>query len=181
MFVTHDQAEALALADRMAVMERGVIRQLGTPTEVYRRPANTFVASFIGSTPMNLLDGTVRDGGVDVGGTRLPVPDGLAGRLTEGEAVVYGLRPEYLRFAAGPPPSGGGALAGEIQVVENLGSGHLVTLQGPAGLVQLVADEDLDLPLGATAHAVPRLDRVLLYRDGELLTPAPEPARETAA
>ena len=55
VFVTHDQAEALALADRIAVMEGGRIRQVGTPTEVFRRPANTFVAGFIGSTPMNLV------------------------------------------------------------------------------------------------------------------------------
>ena len=79
VFVTHDQSEALALADRMAVMESGVIRQVGTPSELFHRPANLFVAGFIGSTPMNLIPGVVVDGGVDVGGGVLPL-DGAAGR-----------------------------------------------------------------------------------------------------
>ncbi|MGP3972130.1 ABC transporter ATP-binding protein [Streptomyces sp. 6N223] len=166
IFVTHDQAEALALADRIAVMERGRIRQLGTPTAVFRRPANTFVASFIGSTPMNLLDGTAHADGIDVGGTILPTPPGLAPHLTEGEPVTYAIRPEYVRYAPAPAP---GSLRGEISVVENLGATQLVTLTTAAGLVQLVVDEDTEALPGATAHAVPRTDRVLLYRDGELL------------
>ena len=73
IFVTHDQSEALALADRMAVMESGVIRQVGTPGELFHRPANVFVAGFIGSTPMNLIPGVVTSDGVDVGGSVLPL------------------------------------------------------------------------------------------------------------
>ena len=76
IFVTHDQSEALALADRMAVMESGVIRQVGTPTELFQRPANVFVAGFIGSTPMNLIPGVVTSDGVDVGSATLPI-DGI--------------------------------------------------------------------------------------------------------
>ena len=76
MFVTHDQSEALALADRMAVMESGVIRQVGTPSELFHRPANLFVARFIGSTPMNLLPGVVVDGGVEVDGAVFPIVEG---------------------------------------------------------------------------------------------------------
>ena len=73
VFVTHDQAEALALADRIAVMDSGKLRQLGSPREVFARPANTFVANFIGSTPMNLLPGKVTaDGAVTVAGGSLP-------------------------------------------------------------------------------------------------------------
>src|SRR5205814_3881790 len=74
VFVTHDQAEALALADRIAVMDAGRIRQLGTPREVFGRPANTFVANFIGSTPMNLLPATVDGGDLVVHGQRLAAP-----------------------------------------------------------------------------------------------------------
>jgi multiple sugar transport system ATP-binding protein len=170
VFVTHDQAEALALADRIAVMETGHIRQLGTPTQVFRHPTNTFVASFIGSTPMNLLNGTARADGIDVGGTILPAPADLASHLTEGEPVTYAIRPEYVAHAHDPAP---GSLPGEISVVENLGTTQLVTLATPAGFVQLVVDEDTEVQPGATAHAVPRPDRVLLYRDGELLAPDP--------
>src|SRR5256714_3376541 len=74
VFVTHDQAEALALADRIAVMEAGRLRQVGTPREVFGRPANTFVANFIGSTPMKLLPGGVRDGRGAGGRGPLPLP-----------------------------------------------------------------------------------------------------------
>src|SRR5436190_23844871 len=73
VFVTHDQAEALALADRIAVMESGQIRQLGPPKDVFQRPASTFVANFIGSTPMNLIDAIVHNGHVEVASAKLAV------------------------------------------------------------------------------------------------------------
>ncbi|WP_052851979.1 ABC transporter ATP-binding protein [Streptomyces avicenniae] len=169
VFVTHDQAEALALADRIAVLEAGRVRQTGTPTEIFRRPANTFVASFIGSTPMNLLPGTVERGGghVTVGGVPLPAGPARAA-LTGGEEVVYGIRPEYLTFSGTPGP-GGGALPGTVTVVENMGSTQLVTLEGPAGTVQVVVPEDTPAEPGGAGYAVPRSDRVLLYREGQLV------------
>ncbi|TDC13378.1 ABC transporter ATP-binding protein, partial [Streptomyces sp. 8K308] len=145
VFVTHDQAEALALADRIAVLSDGRVRQVGTPTEVFRRPANTFVASFIGSTPMNLLAGTVtEDGRVLVGEARLPAPPA---HLPAGTPVVYGIRPEYVRLAPGPADD---AVSGEITVVENLGSAELLTLDTPAGPLQVVVPEDVDARPGTT-------------------------------
>ena len=78
VFVTHDQSEALAMADQIAVMEAGRIRQLGTPSEIFRRPANTFVANFIGSTPMNMLPGELSGGRLRVG-DREPVDAVAAG------------------------------------------------------------------------------------------------------
>ncbi|WP_129840588.1 ABC transporter ATP-binding protein [Streptomyces sp. RFCAC02] len=169
VFVTHDQAEALALADRIAVLEAGRIRQLGTPTDVFRRPANTFTASFIGSTPMNLLPGTAAPGGAHVTVGGVPLPAGPArGALAGGEEVVYGIRPEYLALRSAPSPDGG-ALPGTVTVVESLGATQLVTLEGPAGAVQVVVPEDVPAAPGDTAYAVPRSDRVLLYRDGELV------------
>ncbi|WP_445525131.1 ABC transporter ATP-binding protein [Streptomyces cyslabdanicus] len=174
VFVTHDQAEALALADRIAVMEGGRIRQLGTPKEVFHRPANTFVASFIGSTPMNLLDAAVSSSGehLAIGNDVLPVPAAYARALTDGEKLVLGVRPEYLSYSAEPVKQ---ALSGEVTVVENLGSAQLVTLSGEAGFVQVVVDEDTVLVTGDRGYAVPRPDRMLLYRDGDLIgtgTPA---------
>ncbi|HYU67490.1 MAG TPA: ABC transporter ATP-binding protein, partial [Jatrophihabitantaceae bacterium] len=118
VFVTHDQAEALAMADRMAVMEAGRIRQVGTPRAVFQRPANTFVANFIGATPMNLLDAQVRTGALDFGGFTLPVPEEFVPGVQDGDKVVYGVRPEYLAVSSGPK---GGAVSGTVATVENLG------------------------------------------------------------
>ncbi|NES31643.1 ATP-binding cassette domain-containing protein [Micromonospora terminaliae] len=188
VFVTHDQAEALALADRIAVMEGGRIRQVGTPTEVFRRPANTFVAGFIGSTPMNLIDARVRGDELAVAGARLPLPDGAREQVTDGERLVYGIRPEYLDYSPTAVP---GALTGEVVVVENLGSVSLVSLDvpsddtgasddAPAGddtgagrtSVQVVVPEGGEPEPGDTGWAVPRPGRSLLYRDGNLVTAA---------
>ncbi|MBD2896984.1 ABC transporter ATP-binding protein [Spirillospora sp. NPDC000708] len=176
VFVTHDQAEALALADRIAVMEKGRIRQLGTPTEVFRRPANLFVASFIGSTPMNLLPGRVEDGHVVAAGAVLPLPD-EARAIPAGEEIVCGVRPEYLDYADRPA---GGAFAGRVSVVEHLGGSALVTLDVAGEPVHVVVGEGREPAPGDEGWALPRPGRVLLYRDGELVAAAdpsdvPEP------
>ncbi|MEU2615796.1 ABC transporter ATP-binding protein [Micromonospora sp. NPDC007271] len=177
VFVTHDQAEALALADRIAVMEGGRIRQVGSPTEVFRRPANTFVAGFIGSTPMNLVPARVDGDALAVAGARLPSPEDTHGRLTDGEQVVYGVRPEYLDYSPDPVPDG---LTGQVVVVENLGSFSLVSLDVPAGdgattSVQVVVPEGREPAPGDTGWVVPRPGRSLVYRDGELVTGAAAP------
>jgi multiple sugar transport system ATP-binding protein len=165
LFVTHDQAEALAMADRIAVMEAGRIRQVGTPAEVFRRPANLFVASFIGSTPMNLVEARVVDGLVEAAGARLRPPV----RVGDGEQVVYGVRPEYLDFSAAPVD---GAFHGRVVVVENLGTSSLVTLETDGGgvLVHVVVPEDAEPRPGDEGWASPRPGRALLYRGGELMT-----------
>jgi multiple sugar transport system ATP-binding protein len=191
VFVTHDQAEALALADRIAVMEAGRIRQVGTPVDVFRRPANTFVAGFIGSTPMNLIDAVVRDGAVVAAGARLPLPEHARGLVGDGERVVYGVRPEYLDYSAQPAAQG---MPGDVAVVENLGSASLVSLDlgeageagdgtsGAAVTVQVVVPEGREPSPGDRGWVVPRDGRSLLYRDGELLGSAsPEPAAAVVA
>jgi sn-glycerol 3-phosphate transport system ATP-binding protein len=118
LFVTHDQVEAMTLAQRMLVMNAGRVEQIGTPEEVYLRPATTFVAGFIGSPPMNLIEGRVEGGAFVVGGTRLPLP---APAPREG-AVILGLRPEHAE--AGADGSGGWPL--QVDVVEMLGAERLV-------------------------------------------------------
>ncbi|SEG53936.1 multiple sugar transport system ATP-binding protein [Nonomuraea solani] len=163
VFVTHDQAEALAMADRMAVMEAGHIRQIGTPAEVFQRPANTFVAGFIGSTPMNLLDGTVRGDTLEVAGCKVALP---AAGPSDGEQVVYGVRPEYMSYSAEPVE---GALGGKVVIVENLGASHLVTLDVNDVTVQVVVPEGSEPAIGDDGYALPRRDRALVYRDGELV------------
>ncbi|BAV45657.1 ABC transporter [Mesorhizobium loti] len=117
VYVTHDQIEAMTMADRIVVMHDGLIQQVGAPLDLYDRPANLFVAGFIGSPGMNFLPATVAKGGkVDAvlsDGQKLRLPDGLP--LTDGDAITIGLRPEHIRLADD------GALQGEVGVVEPLG------------------------------------------------------------
>jgi multiple sugar transport system ATP-binding protein len=168
VYVTHDQSEALALADRMAVMDAGRIRQLGTPTEVFQRPANLFVAGFIGSTPMNLLPATVEGGALRLAGGLVPQPPGTSGRLTDGEQVTVGARPEYV--AIGPLGDGDG-LPGTVAILENLGAELLVSVECEGATVQAVVPEGREPRVGepVTVRLLP--DRALVYRgdDGELV------------
>lgn len=171
VFVTHDQAEALALADRMAIMRSGRIQQIGTPRDVFRRPANTFVAGFVGSTPMNLHAGVVSGGRVSVAGASLPLPPGLS--VAEGSSVIWGGRPEYLRWSA-VAPSADDAIAGTVTVVENLGASVLVTVEAGDGvLVQVVVDEDDEPAPGVSGWVAVRPERTLLFdaESEELLEP----------
>jgi multiple sugar transport system ATP-binding protein len=123
VYVTHDQIEAMTMADRIVVMQGGRIEQVGAPLDLYDRPANTFVAAFIGSPSMNLLEGRVTGGRVEVAGASLSLPPGVT--ATEGQEVVYGIRPEHLSEAAQ-------GLTGTVAVVEPTGSEtHVVVrLQG---------------------------------------------------
>jgi ABC-type sugar transport system ATPase subunit len=124
VYVTHDQVEAMTMADRIAIMSAGRLQQVGTPQEVYETPANLFVAQFIGTPPMNTLPGTVTTGGgtpgVDVGGGRVPLPAGLGTRVEEGQAVVVGVRPEHLALADDGP------VEHKVRAVEWLGHECLV-------------------------------------------------------
>ncbi|HEV7762337.1 MAG TPA: ATP-binding cassette domain-containing protein [Acidimicrobiales bacterium] len=124
IYVTHDQVEAITMATRVAIMSTGHLRQVGTPQEVYDAPADLFVASFIGTPPMNTLPGTfTSEGGgpaVQVGESRFPVPAGLTTRLEEGQAVVVGARPEHLEVSADGP------IVHKVRAVEWLGHECLV-------------------------------------------------------
>ena len=158
VFVTHDQAEALALADRIAVLESGHLRQLGTPREVFQRPADTFVANFIGSTPMNLLDGMVTAGHIEVAGTRLPLPLGL--NRVDG-SIKLGIRPEYLTLR---PADDADGITGKVSIVENLGVTALVILDCQGGVQLGVTVNEADEPsVGDTLTAHPQPGRVLLF------------------
>lgn len=115
VYVTHDQVEAMTMATRIAVMKDGLVRQFGTPDEIYQRPADTFVATFMGSPAMNLLPGVVRGGRVVVGDTSLPLP-ATAGPVADGRAVQIGLRPEWFT-----PAEGQGDLTLAVEVLEPTG------------------------------------------------------------
>ncbi|SCK18657.1 ABC transporter ATP-binding protein [Streptomyces sp. WMMB 322] len=145
VYVTHDQAEALSLGDRVAVMREGRIAQLGSPIDVYDRPSDSFVGGFLGAPPMNFLPVRVADGPPDAGATsRLtlgemswPAPGHLASFA--GRPVLMGVRAENIGITA--DPGTGGALPADVEVVEPTGSavlltvrlaGHEVKVQAPA-------------------------------------------------
>jgi len=121
VYVTHDQIEAMTMADKIVVMNHGRIEQSGTPLELYDHPANIFVAGFIGSPAMNMLPGRVSGGSfVDAGGTRWPLAPGHRG--IEGIEAIYGFRPEHLRL----DPAG---ISATVHVVEPTGSETQVLLR----------------------------------------------------
>ena len=121
IFVTHDQVEAMTLADRMIVMNLGVVEQIGRPIDVYDDPASLFVAGFIGSPAMNFLPGRRAGDEVDVGeGVRVPLPEELRGRA--GEAVTVGVRPEHLVIAGGSGPT----FSLKVDTVEALGADSML-------------------------------------------------------
>ena len=165
VFVTHDQAEALALADRIAIMDHGKIQQIGTPREVFRHPDNRFVAAFIGSVPMNLIDGTVSGGQFRFGDHHLPLPDHAAraaAGLADGTPVTYGARPEYVELGtAGGPDS----IGGRVSVIENLGASLLVSVAFDDQLIQVIVDEDHAPDIDAEVHVTPSSRRALLFAE----------------
>jgi multiple sugar transport system ATP-binding protein len=123
VYVTHDQIEAMTMADRIVVMHDGVVEQVGDPLDLYDEPSNLFVAGFIGSPAMNFIDATIRRNGsasaVAADGTQLPLPPTAGGR--DGQSIVYGIRPEHLDLT-----DGAGGLPAEVVVVEPTGADILV-------------------------------------------------------
>ena len=160
LYVTHDQVEAMTMGDRIAVLRKGVLQQLGTPDELYGSPANLFVAGFIGSPPMNVLSATVvRGSELVVGSQRLTLPPGaldgfpaLAGG--DGVPVALGIRPESLLDAATADPSWP-RLAADVDLVENVPPEKLVHLRVDAAPV--LTDAILEIAKDVDAAAVDEL------------------------
>ena len=152
IYVTHDQIEAMTLADRVVVLNGGRVEQQGSPMELYQRPANTFVASFIGSPSMNLLAATAVRSGDSVSakltdGTVIALPASTA--ATDGQAITVGLRPENLQ----PAGSAAATISGEIQLVELTGAqAHIVFRAGGIDLM-VVVDSALAAKAGEVYHA----------------------------
>jgi multiple sugar transport system ATP-binding protein len=148
IYVTHDQVEAMSLADRISVMNAGRIVQAASPVEVYRNPAARFVGSFIGNPPMNFLPATrTADGRWSVAGVTLNGPEAAAGTLE------FAIRPEDLALA----PGGFAAIA---RVVEPLGAHTLVTAEVDGVLFRAVLDSDVRINPGDQLSLVPKPDRI---------------------
>jgi multiple sugar transport system ATP-binding protein len=136
IYVTHDQIEAMTLADRVVVMEKGIVQQVGTPTEIYDNPANAFVAGFIGSPAMNLLEGHVEGGtfrGKNVEVAGLHAPDG---------AATLGFRAEDAEVAEQ------GQVRAPVYTLELLGDATMITVKAGGGLVSVKAAKDYRIGIG---------------------------------
>ena len=147
IYVTHDQVEAMTLADRIVVLEGGVIQQIGTPNELYSRPANRFVAHFIGSPPMNFFSARVdvAQNTALADGLVLPLPSGLPATALSAEVVV-GVRPGDLTLA----PDGAGEITGVVEVVEPVGGVSYVhaAVGGQLVVAEIDANAALSLTIG---------------------------------
>ena len=137
VYVTHDQVEAMTMGDRIVIMNGGKIMQVATPLEAYDKPANRFVAGFIGTPPMNFFEGEVRDGGVRLtGDIRLQLPRPLPSEA--GKKVIFGIRPEHIAVANGK--ANAAAVPSLIEVVEPLGHDVVATARCAAGTFQVNAE-----------------------------------------
>ncbi|QPC42637.1 sn-glycerol-3-phosphate ABC transporter ATP-binding protein UgpC [Kaustia mangrovi] len=155
VYVTHDQVEAMTMADRIVVMQDGYVEQIGAPLELYDRPANMFVAGFIGSPAMNFIEGRLeRDGDavfvVAGDDTRIPAPKDVTGET--GQAVVYGMRPEHLDIAAD-----GQGIAAEVVVIEPTGADTLVFCRMAGTDICAMFDERHTFAPGEEIRLEPRL------------------------
>ena len=121
LYVTHDQVEAMTLADRIVVMNDGVIEQVGTPMDLFNNPANTFVAGFLGSPPMNQIKGRLSENGARIGDAEIALPGPMQGQA--GRDVIVGIRPEHVTLT---PGDGTSALPIALDLVEPLGSEALL-------------------------------------------------------
>ncbi len=153
VYVTHDQTEAMTMGDRIAVLKDGLLMQVGTPQELYDTPANVFVAGFIGSPAMNIIDAPVIDGKVRLGNKAVDLPEGVAAELTKRgrTSVTLGFRPEDLRVTNSET-----AWPVEVQIVEGLGADAYVY-------------SEVQLPGGSTHQVVVRTDGRVIPKRGEML------------
>jgi len=143
LFVTHNQVEAMTMADRIVIMKDGHIQQVGTPADVYHSPANAFVARFIGSPSMNMVETEVRDATAQLAGRGVAL-----GARAQGQArVTLGIRPDDLRVV-----ESGGLMEGRVQVREPLGHETLIYVETPHGEVIAKADGRTPPDVGALVH-----------------------------
>ncbi|HWU18928.1 MAG TPA: sn-glycerol-3-phosphate ABC transporter ATP-binding protein UgpC [Devosia sp.] len=151
VYVTHDQVEAMTMADKIVVMNAGRVEQFGAPLDLYDRPANPFVAGFIGSPSMNFIEGTLTPDGFVAKGAVLPLPPGPI----SGDAI-YGIRPEHFELVSDGLPA-------TVLLVEPMGSETQVTMTIGEHQVIGVFRERLRAEPGATIHVAPQLNAVHLF------------------
>ena len=157
VYVTHDQIEAMTMADKIVLLRDGHIEQVGTPLELYDNPANTFVAGFIGSPSINLLDATISsedNGAADVAGGRLPIPSSHNHQANDG--IIIGLRPEDLEPAKTGIPA-------TVKMVEPTGAESHVGFDSAVGSITVVLSGRTSLSRGDQVHLACSSDKIHLF------------------
>jgi multiple sugar transport system ATP-binding protein len=154
IYVTHDQIEAMTLAHRVAILEKGILQQLDTPAKIYNDPANLFVAQFIGSPPMNVVHGALDGTAFQTRGDRVDVA--VAGRI---DKAILGVRPED----CGVMPAGQGHLGAEIYAVELIGDHTLVTVRAGQDMLTVKAPKDFAGNIGEKAGISLSKDRLFVF------------------
>ena len=165
IFVTHDQEEALTIGDKIAVMQDGVVQQVDTPHDVYHRPANLFVGTFIGLPPINRFTCTLqRKGGTPAlisNHFSLPLPDGIAGQLDGASGpITLGVRPEFMAIGER------GAMPGVVKLIEMMGSRTLVLLDSEGDDVRVLVQGDPALREGERVGLTPALSHAFYFDQG---------------
>ncbi len=158
VYVTHDQIEAMTMADRIVVMHDGIIEQIGTPLELFDRPGKLFVAQFIGSPSMNVFDGVVKAGSVEALGARWPLPPGAA--AAQGASVKYGIRPTDLRLASDGIPA-------NVVVIEPTGAETELVLDIAGTTITLVMHGRSDAQPGQTVYLALDADKAHVFDAGD--------------
>lgn len=167
IIVTHDQSEAMALADRIAIINEGVLQQYGTPLEVYNKPANEFVAGFIGEPPMNLFTVTAvtEPTGepvfqIDGSDIRFKVPPAYRAKVRASQPYRFGIRPTDIRIVSGSDPA---TLTTKVAIFENLGEECRLHIRINEMLLSMVTSQNVSFKAGDEIHLLFREERIHLF------------------
>ena len=181
IYVTHDQTEALTMGDRVAVLKGGVLQQVDTPKTLYNRPVNVFVAGFIGSPSMNLFEGRLQDGRINLPAFSLPIPASAFERTPhlnafEGKKVIFGIRPEDLYDSSLGSGSRHATIPAVVKSIEELGYELIIHLNIDAVRIDS-GDPDAVEDLSSAANAVAKFEAVSAVRPGESISVAIDVAK----
>jgi len=179
LFVTHDQLEALALADRIAVLNLGVLQQIGTPEEIYDYPENLFVADFVGEPPMNFIKATlIREKNVYTAklyNQELKIPENYKDSIEkfykgDGTEIMLGIRPIYIDISE---PAEGQTISGEVYVFEDIGESGILTVQIGDALIRVELNPGYSFKLGEKVNITFDLEKILIFNPatGERIKP----------
>jgi multiple sugar transport system ATP-binding protein len=160
VYVTHDQIEALTLADRIAVMKGGYIQQFADPATIYNKPANLFVADFIGSPSMSMLNGSISGGVFNLGSNKVPLTDYDGGEISDNAKAVLGVRPEHIAVSAEQSP---GALPAIADIDEPMGSDSLLWLSVEGQQVSVRVPPEMKFKRGSTVYVSFDISKASLF------------------